>query len=110
VTGLPATERRPAAPVRIAARSRPDRDTLLSTTGLLAILLGIGLSIVDFFIVNIALPTIDRTLHPSPATLELVVAAYGIAYGMLLVLVLGGRRATRSAGAACSWPGSRCSR
>lgn len=61
----------------------------LNTAGLLAALLGVGMSIVDFFIVNIALPTIDRTLHPSPAALELVVAAYGIAYGVLLVV--GGR-------------------
>jgi MFS family permease len=61
----------------------------LSLAGLLTVLLGAGLSIIDFFIVNIALPTIDRTLDASPAMLELVVAAYGIAYGVLLVL--GGR-------------------
>lgn len=62
---------------------------MLTVAGLLTILLGAGLSIVDFFIVNIALPTIDHTLNASPAMLELVVAAYGIAYGVLLVL--GGR-------------------
>jgi MFS family permease len=61
----------------------------LSTAGLLTILLGAGLSVLDFFIVNIALPTIDTTLDASPAMLELVVAAYGIVYGVLLVL--GGR-------------------
>jgi len=61
----------------------------LTTAGLLTILLGAGLSVLDFFIVNIALPTIDETLNASPAMLELVVAAYGIAYGVLLVL--GGR-------------------
>lgn len=44
---------------------------------------------IDFFIVNVALPTIDATLHASTATLELVVAGYGIGYALLLVL--GGR-------------------
>jgi MFS family permease len=36
----------------------------------------------DFFIVNVALPTIQSTLHASAATLELVVAGYGLAYAM----------------------------
>ena len=52
-------------------------------------LLGAFLSIADFFIVNVALPTIDADLHPSPATLQLVVAGYGVPYALLLVL--GGR-------------------
>ncbi|GAB3355900.1 MFS transporter [Amycolatopsis echigonensis] len=52
-------------------------------------LLGAALPIIDFFIVNVALPTIDADLHASTATLELVVAGYGIAYAVLLVL--GGR-------------------
>lgn len=72
----------------IAPAERPSTPTL-SLTGLLTVLMGAGLSIIDFFIVNIALPTIDRTLNATPAMLELVVAAYGIAYGVLLVL--GGR-------------------
>ena len=44
---------------------------------------------VDFFIVNVALPTIDRDLHAGSAVLEMVVAGYGVAYAVLLVL--GGR-------------------
>ena len=43
----------------------------------------------DFFIVNVALPTIDATLHASAPTLELVVAGYGTAFA--LMLVVGGR-------------------
>src|SRR5207253_6571377 len=39
--------------------------------------------------VNVALPTIDSDLHASAATLELVVAGYGVPYALLLVL--GGR-------------------
>ncbi|HEX3788078.1 MAG TPA: MFS transporter [Pseudonocardiaceae bacterium] len=61
----------------------------LSSAGLITLLLGAALPIIDFFIVNVALPTIDTTLHASTSTLELVVAGYGIAYAVLLVL--GGR-------------------
>ncbi|MFE2941209.1 MFS transporter [Streptomyces sp. NPDC059255] len=52
-------------------------------------LLGAALPLIDFFIVNVALPTIDRDLAAGPALLELVVAGYGLSYAVLLVL--GGR-------------------
>jgi MFS family permease len=61
--------------------------------GVLVLLAGAFLPIADFFIVNVALPTIDRTLHASGATLELIVAGYGVAYAS--VLVLGGRLGDR---------------
>ena len=61
----------------------------LTPLGLATILVGAFLSIADFFIVNVALPTISSDLHTSSATLELVVAGYGIPYALLLVL--GGR-------------------
>jgi MFS family permease len=63
--------------------------TRLTNAGLFTVLLGAFLSIADFFIVNVALPTIDGDLHATAATLELVVAGYGIPYALLLVL--GGR-------------------
>ena len=44
---------------------------------------------IDFFIVNVALPTIDRDLQASQPLLELVVSGYATAYALLLVL--GGR-------------------
>ncbi|CAM3327405.1 MFS transporter [Kibdelosporangium persicum] len=69
--------------------SAPAGEAGLTTVGLITILLGAALPILDFFIVNVALPTIDRTLNASATMLELVVAGYGIAYGVLLVL--GGR-------------------
>jgi MFS family permease len=53
------------------------------------ILVGVFLPITDFFIVNIALPTIDRNLHSSEGMLQLVVAGYAVAYALLLVI--GGR-------------------
>ncbi|MCX4749087.1 MFS transporter [Kitasatospora sp. NBC_01287] len=43
----------------------------------------------DFFVVNVALPTIDQQLLAGPAVLELIAAGYGIAFAVLLVL--GGR-------------------
>ncbi|MEV0114537.1 MFS transporter [Streptomyces sp. NPDC050844] len=63
--------------------------TALTPLGLITVLLGASLSSIDFFIVNVALPSIQRDLHASPATLEMVVAGYAVAYAVLLVL--GGR-------------------
>ncbi|MFI5611204.1 MFS transporter [Amycolatopsis sp. NPDC051903] len=73
----------PVHPTDVSARPA------LTSAGLVTVLLGAALPVIDFFIVNVALPTIDADLHASTATLELVVAAYGIAYAVLLVL--GGR-------------------
>jgi MFS family permease len=67
----------------------PAAPPRLSTLGLITVLLGAFLPMLDFFIVNVALPTIDRDLTAGPATLELFVAGYGVAYAVLLVL--GGR-------------------
>jgi MFS family permease len=75
-------------------------QTTLSRLGLATVLVGAFLSIADFFIVNVALPTIDSRLHASAATLELVVAGYGVPYALLLVL--GGASATSSAGGGSS--------
>ncbi|MFE0191690.1 MFS transporter [Streptomyces sp. NPDC059008] len=61
----------------------------LTPLGLLTVLLGAALPLIDFFIVNVALPTIDHDLHAGPAMLEMVVAGYGVSYATLLVL--GGR-------------------
>ena len=53
------------------------------------ILVGVLLPMIDFFIVNVALPTIDTDLRASQPLLELVVSGYATAYALLLVL--GGR-------------------
>ncbi|GGU57988.1 MFS transporter [Streptomyces albospinus] len=78
----------PAAPTP-AARHRTAPTPLLTPLGLLTVLLGAALPMIDFFIVNVALPTIDHDLHAGPALLEMVVAGYGVAYATMLVL--GGR-------------------
>ncbi|MEU2787444.1 MFS transporter [Streptomyces sp. NPDC007100] len=77
-------------PVRtpVSAPHRP-ASPLLSTLGLVTVLLGAALPMIDFFIVNVALPTIDRDLRAGPALLEMVVAGYGVAYAVFLVV--GGR-------------------
>jgi MFS family permease len=62
---------------------------VLGSLGLFTVLLGAALPLIDFFIVNVALSTIDKDLGAGPALLELVVAGYGLAYAVLLVF--GGR-------------------
>ncbi|NUP37057.1 MAG: MFS transporter [Streptomyces sp.] len=71
------------------AGAAPDADGTLNALGLFTVLLGAALPLIDFFIVNVALPAMDRDLNAGPALLELVVAGYGVAYAVLLVL--GGR-------------------
>ncbi|OLZ66574.1 MFS transporter [Streptomyces sp. IMTB 2501] len=61
----------------------------LGGLGLFTVLLAAALPLIDFFIVNVALPTIGADLRAGEAVLELVVAGYGVAYAVLLVL--GGR-------------------
>ncbi|UIX34742.1 MFS transporter [Streptomyces sp. GQFP] len=72
----------------VSVRS-PAGSPVLGGLGLFTVLLGAALPLIDFFIVNVALPTIGRDLAASESVLELVVAGYGVAYAVLLVL--GGR-------------------
>ena len=84
-----------------AAQARPARGSALATAlagglhpfGVLVLLAGAFMPIMDFFITNVALPSIDASLHASPPELELVIAGYGVAYAALLVL--GGRLGDR---------------
>ncbi|MGH7881818.1 MAG: MFS transporter [Candidatus Dormibacteraceae bacterium] len=66
-----------------------DSDQRPSLLVVVTLLAGAFLSMMDFNVVNIALPTISSDLHASPAVLELVVAGYGVPYALLLVF--GGR-------------------
>jgi MFS family permease len=78
------------------------------------VLLGQVLAVLDFFVVNVALPSIDRDLDAGPAALELLVAGYAAAYAGGLVtagrlgdawgrrrLYVGGMVAFTVASAAC---------
>ncbi len=78
---------------RLGAHRRLDRAVGapqgLNGVGLTVVLIGVLLPMLDFFIVNVALPTIDSDLRASQPMLELVVSGYASAYALLLVL--GGR-------------------
>ncbi|MDW8846186.1 MFS transporter [Erwinia sp. MMLR14_017] len=61
----------------------------LGSGGLLVLLAGQLLPMIDFSIVNVALDAISTALHASPIQLELIVAVYGIAFAV--TLAMGGR-------------------
>ena len=55
--------------------------------GPLAVLLtGTFLIVLDFFVVNVALPSVQRDLDADPTTLEWLVAGYGLTFGGLLLV------------------------
>ncbi|MGW2601177.1 MFS transporter [Streptomyces klenkii] len=87
------TRTTPPAPGSVAAAPAEEGSRrpspALTPLGLFTVLTGAALPMIDFFIVNVALPAIDHDLHAGPALLEMVVGGYGVAYAVLLVL--GGR-------------------
>ncbi|MFE0762170.1 MFS transporter [Streptomyces smyrnaeus] len=82
---------RPDPAARSAAQGTGPRTApaVLRPLGLFTLLLGAALPMIDFFVVNVAFPSIESDLDASPAALEMVVASYAVAYASLLVL--GGR-------------------
>jgi len=85
-----------ALPLRHAGPNSPRAVALsggLHPVGVFFLLAGAFLPIMDFFITNVALPSIDASLHASAGELELVIAGYGVAYAALLVV--GGRLGDR---------------
>ncbi|MBR7839400.1 MFS transporter [Actinospica durhamensis] len=56
---------------------------------LFVLLIGVFMALLDFFIVNVALPSAQKELHASSAGIQWVVAAYGIA--LAAGLISGGR-------------------
>jgi MFS family permease len=76
-------------PTRLDRATPRTAGRTLGPLAMLVLLLGAFLPMLDFFIVNLALPTINRTLHASAPMLELIVAGYGTAYAVSLVV--GGR-------------------
>ncbi|WP_436851060.1 MFS transporter [Streptomyces hokutonensis] len=75
-----------SVPVTVTPRTR---RCWLPRAGLAVLITAVFLPQVDFFIVNVALPTIQSSLGASAGALELVVAGSGTAYAA--TLVLGGR-------------------
>lgn len=61
-------------------------STTLGHSGLIVLLAGQLLPMIDFSIVNVALDAMSTTLHASPIQLELIVAIYGIAFAVSLAM------------------------
>jgi EmrB/QacA subfamily drug resistance transporter len=70
-----------------AAERTPARHN--SPFALLVLLTGVFMALLDFFIVNVALPDTEHDLHASSAGIQWVVAGYGLA--LAAALVTGGR-------------------
>src|SRR5579859_4185141 len=46
---------------------------------------GVFLIVLDFFVVNVALPAIQADLHASASAVEWVVAGYGLAFAVFII-------------------------
>ena len=75
---------------------------------LAVVLAGTFMVVLDFFIVNVAMPALQADLHASTGAVEWVVAGYGLTFATLLITA--GRLGDRSAAGACSRSASGCSR
>jgi MFS family permease len=72
---------------------------------LVAVSLATFMTYLDNNVTNVAIPTIQRSLHLSVAGLEWVVSSYILVFAGLLLA--GWPTCTAAAG--CSWPACRCS-
>src|SRR5579864_5910377 len=72
-----------------ASRAEGTGQHAVSWAPLAVIMCGTFIYVLDFFIVNVALPSIQRSLSASPAAIEWVVAGYGLTSAAFLVT--GGR-------------------
>ncbi|PRZ43051.1 putative MFS family arabinose efflux permease [Antricoccus suffuscus] len=67
----------------------PDDERRMGTAATYTLISGALLTMLSFFITNVALPSIGTDLHATPAALQLVIGCYGIATAALVVV--GGR-------------------
>jgi EmrB/QacA subfamily drug resistance transporter len=75
------------------ARPAPPAETRFAWSPLLVVLAGTFMTFLDFFIVNVALPSIHTELHADAGAVQLVVAGYGLAFAV--GMVSGGRLGDR---------------
>jgi EmrB/QacA subfamily drug resistance transporter len=74
----------------IAVRVRDARAAGLRKWALLPVVLaGVAMVVLDFFIVNVAMPTMQSELHAGDSAIQWVVASYGLAFAA--GLITGGR-------------------
>ncbi|WP_235435434.1 DHA2 family efflux MFS transporter permease subunit [Nostocoides australiense] len=69
----------------LTSRPRPAITGRARTLALVSLLLASAMELIDVTIVNVALPTIERSLGASGAMLQWVVAAYPLAFGISLI-------------------------
>jgi MFS family permease len=74
---------------RAPASDTAPREALTRWLAALALLAGGFLPPADFFIVNVALPSIHESLHATPAEVQLVISGYAAGYAVCLIT--GGR-------------------
>ena len=67
------------APPQVSIETRPPRGALP------VLLAGVFTSLLDFFIVNVALPDTQRDLHAGPSAVQFIVAGYGLALAAGLI-------------------------
>jgi EmrB/QacA subfamily drug resistance transporter len=72
----------------LLVRGRADESTL-GWAPLIVVLTGTFVTFLDFFIVNVALPSIQTDLHAGPSAVSLVVAGYGLTFAV--GMITGGR-------------------
>ncbi|MFE2374658.1 MFS transporter [Streptomyces sp. NPDC059398] len=79
-----------AVPAPVAAAKGPEKEAPAGNGRMLAVLLtAMFMAQFDFFVVNVAAPSISHELHAGPVMLELIVAGYAFAYAS--GLITGGR-------------------
>src|SRR5471032_3377879 len=76
---------------QLAAIVRPENEILDSRrwAALAVLLVGAFLAPLDFFIVNVAMPSIASGLSASPSEVQLVISGYAVVYAVFLIT--GGR-------------------
>jgi EmrB/QacA subfamily drug resistance transporter len=67
-----------------------ERPSVVPGVGtLIVVLTGVFMSTLDFFIVNVAIPSTQRELHASASAIQWIIAGFALAYGV--GLITGGR-------------------
>jgi EmrB/QacA subfamily drug resistance transporter len=87
----PQTLKAAKAPKAPQTPKAPETQSANRTLQLALILVAAFMVVLDFSIVNVALPSIERELHMRPDAVQWVVTGYAISFGGLLIL--GGRLA-----------------
>ncbi|MGA9860300.1 MAG: MFS transporter [Solirubrobacteraceae bacterium] len=73
------------SPPHAAARPSPTSSARSRWAPLLVVLAGTFMMVLDFFIVNVALPSMQSHLHASSGAIEWVVAGYGLTTAVFLI-------------------------